>query len=320
MILTAAPGGGKTFLSLYICAAVSDGRAFIGDNETCTREPKNVIYQTAEDGLSDTLKPRLEAIIPSPNYRNIYNIEEESSAIQLKDTKRIEEALRELNPALIIFDPIQAYLGAEVDMNRANAIRPIMARIGILAEKYACTFLFIMHNTKMKQASALNASLGSIDIPGVSRSMLMLDINPQNPNQLILCHTKSSLSRHGKSIVFHLEDGNIVFDSFSDLSADDVYSAVRKRKRDSSELEDAKKYLNTLLNQNNGVIQYSKVNEAQLEHLFSSSTLYRAKKELHLKSITFGFKDKVTFWHSPTIDENELKNRFQGGESLQKRF
>ena len=30
----------------------------------------------------------------------------------------------------VIIDPIQAYLGADVDMNRANEVRPIFMRLG----------------------------------------------------------------------------------------------------------------------------------------------------------------------------------------------
>lgn len=69
-----------------------------------------------------------------------------------------------------------------------------------------------MHNSKMQQGNAMYAALGSVDIPAVSRSMLMLGKNPENSDQLILCHTKSSLAIKGNSILYHNDNGNLVFD------------------------------------------------------------------------------------------------------------
>ena len=116
----------------------------------------------------------------------------------------------------MIFDPLQAYLGADVDMHRANEVRPVLARIGQLAEKYKCAVIFIMHNSKMGQNQALYRALGSIDILAIARSMLIIGKNPDNQKQKVLCHEKSSLASHGRSILFQIspEYGGLVFDGF----------------------------------------------------------------------------------------------------------
>lgn len=38
---------------------------------------------------------------------------------------RIEKAVRQNHVRLVIIDPVQAFIGADVDMNRANEVRPV---------------------------------------------------------------------------------------------------------------------------------------------------------------------------------------------------
>ena len=61
-ILEGDPGVGKTWLALQLTAIISLGEPFPVGNGIPTerREPSNVIYLSAEDGLGDTLRPRLD--------------------------------------------------------------------------------------------------------------------------------------------------------------------------------------------------------------------------------------------------------------------
>ena len=58
-IIQGDPGDGKTTLVLNLAAKLSKGIGL--DEDMQVSEPMNIIYQTAEDGLADTVKPRLEA-------------------------------------------------------------------------------------------------------------------------------------------------------------------------------------------------------------------------------------------------------------------
>jgi len=49
-------------------------------------EPVNVIYQTAEDGLADTVKPRLEAA--NANCSRISIIDESDKSVSMTDDDR----------------------------------------------------------------------------------------------------------------------------------------------------------------------------------------------------------------------------------------
>lgn len=309
-LMTADPGTGKTFFSLYLASAVSTGRPFYGQSATQTRLPRVVIYQTAEDGIADTIKPRLEPM--QPNFENIYVIDESQEPITLSNYEQIEQAMKDLNPALMIFDPLQAYLGADVDMHRANEVRPVLSHIGQLAEKYKCAVIFIMHNSKMGQNKALYRALGSIDIPAIARSMLILGKHPDMPNLKVICHEKSSLAPHGQSMLFEIDTqrGGIVFDGFSDLKADDILN-VKKGARDKPGVakDEAVDGLLELL----GEKGYAKLEDIQTMQEgigCSRGTLYNAKQDLQLDNVSIGFsKNKVTYWLAPDIDKKEFKEQ-----------
>ena len=115
-VLQGNPGEGKTYFAMHLAAACTNGKLLPN------MEPFNVIYQTAEDGLGDTVKPRL--IEAGADLDRVLVIDDSDVQLTLSD-ERIEKAIIENNARLVIIDPIQAYIGADVDMNRANEVRPI---------------------------------------------------------------------------------------------------------------------------------------------------------------------------------------------------
>ena len=271
-------------------------------------EPQRVLYQTAEDGIADTIKPRLEPM--QPNFGNIMVISEDQSQLSLSD-ERIERIMRRYRPALMIFDPLQAYLGADVDMHRANEVRPVLSHISHLAEKYRCAVVFIMHNSKMSQNQALYRALGSIDIPAVARSMLVMGKNPENPSQKVLCHEKSSLARHGQSILFEVapERGGILFQGFTHLTADDGRRETREKP--SVTKDAAREALLKLFGEGESV-ELSAVEELAEELGCSKRTMYNVKNELGIQNVSIGRRDdRKTYWLSPKADKTEFIERIE---------
>ena len=106
------PGKGKTWLAMAIAAYCTNGKEL---PNALPIEPFNVLYQTAEDGIADTIKPRLAKC--GADMTRVRFINEEEKQLSMTDD-RIEKAIRQNNVRLMIMDPIQAYLGANVDMNR----------------------------------------------------------------------------------------------------------------------------------------------------------------------------------------------------------
>lgn len=163
-IIQGDPGDGKTTLALAIAANVTTGSALPGSGST---DPVSVIFQTAEDGLADTIKPRLEQF--GADCGRVHVIDEDEQALSLSD-ERIERAIIRMDAKLFILDPLQAYLGG-ADMHSANGVRPLMKQLGLVAERTGCTIVIIGHLNK-KGGKAQYRGLGSIDIYAAARSVL----------------------------------------------------------------------------------------------------------------------------------------------------
>ena len=86
--------------------------------------PQKVIYQCSEDGVSDTIKPRLERC--GADCRKIAFINEEVYNGLTLDDERIRQAIIEFRPRLVVIDPIQAYLGSDSDLQIAGRARKLM--------------------------------------------------------------------------------------------------------------------------------------------------------------------------------------------------
>ncbi len=201
-IIQGDPGEGKTTLALNIAAMVSNGKMF-GSEETGERG--RVIFQSAEDGISDTVKPRL--IAAGADLSMIFNIGEEAVPLSFL-SDRLEEAIQMVQPKLVILDPIQAYLGADVDMHRANEIRPAMSRLSALAYTYECAIVLIGHLNKNMGAKSAYRGLGSIDITAAARSVLLVAREKTDKQVRVVFHIKSSLAPEGDTVAFRLGEGN----------------------------------------------------------------------------------------------------------------
>lgn len=278
-IIQGDPGEGKTTLALAVAAALSCGKMLPGDTEP--REPMNIIYQTAEDGLADTIKPRLEAA--NADCSHILVIDESKEELSMND-ERIEEAIKLTNAKLVILDPIQAYIGANVDMHRANEIRPVMAKLGRIAETYGCAVVLIGHMNKASGQKCAYRGLGSIDIPAVARSLLIVGKLKNDPSKRVMSHAKSSLAQNGQSLVFQInEHSGLEWCGTIDLTADQF---LEDGGTSVSKLESAKQFLLDILA--DGAKSQKEIQSAAEEMDFGNRTLKSAKTALGVKSIKVG--------------------------------
>lgn len=217
-IVQGDPGEGKTTFALAVVARLTCGLPMQG--EEIALPPMNIIYQTAEDGLADTIKPRLTGL--GADCGRVMVIDESEKELTLGD-KRLEQAIRTTNAGLAILDPLQAYLGGGVDMHRANEIRPIFKRLGQVAESTGCAIVLVGHMNKMQGAKSAYRGLGSIDFRAAARSVLLVGRSRDDPNQRIVVHDKSSLAPEGASILFSLTpDRGFLWEGFCNTTADEL--------------------------------------------------------------------------------------------------
>lgn len=214
-IVQGDPGEGKTTFVLALAALLTRGLSMPGGADS--QPPMSVIYQTAEDGLADTVKPRLTAL--GADCSRVLVIDESERELTLSD-QRLAQAIRETGAGLLVLDPIQAYLGAGVDMHRANEVRPIFKRLGQLAEQTGCAIVLVGHMNKMQGARSAYRGLGSIDFRAAARSVLLVGRSKDDSDVRVVVHDKSSLAPEGASILFSLHsDTGFSWNGFCDTTA-----------------------------------------------------------------------------------------------------
>lgn len=289
-IIEGDPGEGKTTLVLKLAAALSRGLPLPCDDDK-EYEPIHIIYQTAEDGIEDTIKPRLEKA--GADCSMIRVIDETDKELSMTDD-RLEQAIIETGARLIILDPIQAYIGATVDMHRANEIRPVLKHLGIIAEKHNCAIILIGHMNKASGSKSTYRGLGSIDIQATARSVLLVARLRDKPNIRIMAHDKSSLAPAGDAIGFEMtEDNGMVCIGQYDITIDELLSGNEGRGKKKLDIAEnfIKEYFGT-----NKVIPSNEIMMEAAKRSIKRNTLLSAKKKLGITSDKEKAEDGTIYW------------------------
>jgi len=285
VIVQGDPGDGKTTMMLAVAAAVTNGDTLPGNG--CV-PPASVIFQTAEDGLADTIKPRLELL--GADCDRVHVIDEGERSLSLSD-ERIEQAIVRTGAKLFIADPLQAYLSG-ADMHSANGIRPLMKALGAVAERTQCAIVIIGHLNK-KGGKAQYRGLGSIDIYAAARSVLTIGRIGIDENMRAVVHNKSNLTQPGPSLAFGLDPtGRFSWLGDYDITIDELLSG--KKQAPESQFSKARRLIETALA--NGPIPAVDIEQMAVEQGISHNTLHRAKSALGVISTKRGDK---WFWDIP---------------------
>lgn len=299
-IIQGDPGEGKTTMVLQIIAKLTRGEPILlskksqkeaqQDSEENLKQevlsqdnpiqPVNVIYQTAEDGLGDTIKPRLLAA--GADCSRVLVIDDREQPLTMLDV-RLEEAIMQTKARMVVLDPIQGFLGTDVDMHRANEIRPLMKRMAVLAEKYHCAIILIGHMNKNSNGKSSYRGLGSIDFQTAARSVLIVGRMKDEPETRVMCHVKSSLAPEGKSVAFRLDkETGFQWIGEYDISADDLLSGDARGQKSRI----AKEFLLDILA--DGGMAQKKIEEEASKQGIKKKTLRNAKQELEIDSVKRG--------------------------------
>lgn len=276
-IIQGDPGEGKTTLVLQMIAKLTRGETIINEE---TKEPINVIYQTAEDGLSDTIKPRLVAA--NADCSKVLVIDDKETPLTMLDV-RLEKAIAETSARLVVLDPIQGFLGADVDMHRANEIRPVMKHIAEIAEKYRCAIILVGHMNKCNMGKSAYRGLGSIDFQAAARSVLIVGRIKNEPEIRVVCQIKNSLAPEAKSIAFKLSEKNgFEWLGECDVKAEELLCGTAKGMKQKTAIN----FLEDTLSK--GKMAQTKIAELAEEKGISNKTLRNAKKTLEVKASKIG--------------------------------
>lgn len=285
-IIQGDPGEGKTSFVLAMIALLTTGKP-LPENKTVA-EAIRVIYQSAEDGLADTIKPRLET--SGADCSRILVIDESDKELTLCD-ERLEQAVQETGAKLIVLALLQAYLGGNVDMHQANEVRPVFKRLCAMAGRTGCAIILIGHMNKAQGLKSSYRGLGSIDFRAAARNVLLVGRLKSDPTVRVVAHDKSILAPEGKSIAFSLDAENgFQWIGYCDISKDDVLSGAGSVQSKTVQLENELKRM--LIEP---VLAEDVIRRAA-ELGISERTVKIANKNLDIQSDRIG---EHRYWHLP---------------------
>ena len=208
--------------------------------------------------------------------------------------ERLEQAIIQTNARLLILDPIQAYLGGGMDMNRANEARDMTKKLGLLAEKYKCAIILIGHMNKAAGNKAAYRGMGSIDFFAVARSVLLVGRIEEQENTRAVVQIKNNLAAFGHPKAFELTEEGFQWLGDYEITADELLGGVTPK---ANKKERAKRLIYELAETSSMVKSEDIVTIAE-ENGISKRTLENAKKELGIKGKRIG---EAWYWRLDEI-------------------
>ena len=276
------PGLGKSAATLDLAARVSVGGVF-PDGAEC--EPAGVVLLSAEDGLRDTIRPRLDAAgADVSRIVALATVPDENGHDRLlsipEDIPLIEKGIERVGARLVVVDPLMAFLSGETNSHRDQDVRRALAPLSGLAERTGACVLVVRHLNKAPGNNPLYRGGGSIGIIGAARMAFVMGKDPQDENRRVLASTKQNLARSPKSLMFTLEEAEssavrVNWLGESEVSAHQLLATPREEEHADARSE-AVEFLNDVLA--SGPVAASQVKEEAEDAGISERTLKRAKK------------------------------------------
>ncbi|MHB1844758.1 MAG: AAA family ATPase [Deltaproteobacteria bacterium] len=302
-LLEGDPDKGKTTLAIELCVRVALGIVpYDGSELVLANNPRDVVFQTAEDDLAATIRPRAEAVLDvlAPELKTaarakvlarIHTTSIKTGGVdQLlslpTDLPKLEEVIERYHAALLVIDPVFGFLGSETNSHQDHAVRRALAPIAAMSLRQKVATLGIRHLRKSPGTKAMYQGGGSIGLIAAARSSLLAALDPSDPATFVLASTKCNLARKPESLRYRIVEapkwkvGRIDWVGTCDHTADDLISGPVHKS--TSEIEKAKEWLRTRL-AGKRVRQKRVLADAE-EQEISQRTLVRAKDELQVKS------------------------------------
>jgi hypothetical protein len=296
----------KSFIAFSVCADLSRGR--LRDGRTIA--PAYSIISSLENPIAQSVRPRLDSLGADPQYIYMLNGttfeidgETQKGSITLSDIPMLEAAIVKTQAKLVVVDPIQSFLGANIDLHRSNETRPVLDGLSKLAEKHGCAILILRHLSKMTGGKAGYRGLGSIDLTGACRSEMLAGSLPDSPDIRALVHVKSNVGRMGKTQGYSIDaEGRFSWTTGEcSITANDLLAAPEGP--DKGAVDRAQEWLAALLR--TGSKDYRTILELAEGEGFKEKTLRRAKAQLHIESRKASFGGGWIWWLPATEPGSE---------------
>lgn len=281
--LLAADGGiGKTTLWCNIIAALSSGNRCVLDGEEVVRDPMTVAFLTTEDSVRKKLRKKLR--LAGANAHNIitpdFAADRDGFLRNLKfGSNELAEFVRAYHPALCVFDPVQGFIPAELNMGSRNAMRDCMAPLIQLGEECGTTFLVICHTNKRKGAFGRDRIADSADLWDISRSVLMAGYTDEQGIRY-LSNEKNNYSQLQETMLFSIDDDGQIITTGSTWKRDREFMQEAAVQRSAPCRDDCKDFILNAIDEHGGNISSKELEQLAKDAGYTSRTFRRAKDDI----------------------------------------
>lgn len=304
-LLAGEPGVGKTYLALDCAARISRGLPWPDG----TPAPLGtVLYLTAEDGIADTLRPRLDRLGADPSRIAVLEAVQETDgtrrSLSLKrDLDVLGRAVEQVRPSLVIIDPITAYLG-DTDAHRDAEVRGTLAPLVDLLEQHQCALIAIGHLTKDQQKAALHRPGGSIAFVAAARLVFAVAADPQNLDRRLVVPLKANLCRPASALAYRVTEDRLVWeaDPVANVDVDALFRPTLPQERE--EQTDAESVIRELLQDEDAwPLDARQAIETGQAHGIHERTMRRTAKRMGIRVERDGFGRGGRWrWQRPIAD------------------
>ena len=298
-VIVGNPGLGKSQVTASLAAVVTRGGKWPVDRTQA--EIGNVVIMSAEDDAEDTIRPRLEAagadlerviLLQAVKVEGDRATQDQVRGFNLEaDTAKLGALLAEIGDvALVIIDPISAYLGKADSHNNAE-VRALLAPLVEIAGIHGAAILAVSHLTKSQGMDALLRLQGSVAFSAAARAVWGVAKDKDNPQRRLFMPLKNNLGTDDTGFAYTVEGytlegtdppittSHVMWENeLVTQSAEDVFASSNLSNEERTEVDDAKDFLRGLLS--DGEMESTQLLREARQAGHAEKTIRRAGKAL----------------------------------------
>ena len=282
------PKCGKTYMLLDIISRITRGDKKPFSEERF--EVGNVILQNNDDPLDYTLAKRLDQ--QGADRSRVFFVDESEKQLYFNDLSRLEKTIEEVNPSLIVFDPMQSFLG-DININSIVDVRNALTPLKNIAEKYNCAIVLVQHLKKGFESKAIYKGVGSIDIIGFARSTIMIMKDKDNKEKRLFVPTSSNVEKEGHSLSYRITNNGLEWlDDLGEIDADELM-----KEESDTKIEYAKNFILGCLSNKDLTLGNDLIDKGTKIGHFAERTFNEARSRLAKDDyIELIKKNKTNYW------------------------
>lgn len=305
------PGLGKSFTMIDLIARVSTAGPIPCGGGECVRKG-SVILLSAEDGLADTIRPRLDACEADVSKVHALTTVRQANGqlgpFDLSYIGYLEHAIRRIKDVvLVVIDPVTAYVGGRIDDHKNTQIRSILGPLSDLAEKYGVAIVIVTHLNKGSGSKALNRITGSLAYAALARAVWLVIKDQDDPARRLFLSVKNNLAPDPSGLAYKIVDSRVEWEESPVLlTANDALRQEQDEKPGGNHQGPIKKsteameWLANLLS--HGEVASEEIFDKGNTLGFRKNMLYECKNKLGIKARKVGFgPEQRWYWFPPEI-------------------